>query len=443
MSWLFLAILLCLVALVGLLFFMGVPDLLLHPPLPETYASPTTVVTSQPIETVRSAPRISEWSTVDEYALAAPAALEKDVTRLAGYLRGATRNDRERIRAIYRWVCDRIAYDGPAHRDHRFPDTDAHFTLQQKKAICGGYAQLVYDLGKAAGLQIEQVVGDSRGGVLSRAGKTEKHAWNAVCLDSKWYLLDATWGAGTVDDDDFTYEKEFNETYFLILPEQLRYSHFPDEPRWQLCAKPLSRAQFLEQPVLTPAFFQFGLSWNKPLSLRLRDPQRLDLKMKEKLDIQAGLLPLQGEELEGATLVNYGDHSACIHIAPPKPGRYRLALLGARWEEDASVDIAEFEVVARRARPGFPEQEAAYVKRHVNLMQPLSGRLKPGAHHFRLEVPGARAVTCGGQPLTRRDGQTFEGDVAVHHGSLSVRAEFEEGTMETLLTYKGSAGGGE
>ena len=435
MSWLSLAILLCLAALVGLLTFMGLPGLLLHPPIPESYPPPTPVVSRRALPSASPQPRISEWATIDEYALAAPPDQEKDVATLARYLRGATRNDREKIRAIYRWVCDRIAYDGAAYRDHRFPDTSGNFTLKRKKAICGGYARLVYELGQAAGLQIELVHGDSRGGVLSRAGKTEKHAWNAVCLDSEWYLVDATWGAGTLDDD-FSYEKDFQETYFLIAPDQLRFSHFPEEPRWQLSRRPLSKAQFLNQAVLTPAFFQLGLSWKRQPPLRLRDPQRLDLNMKEKLDIQAGLLPLDGEELEGATLVNYGAHSAQIHIAPPKPGRYRLALLGARWDEDASVSIAEFEVIARRGRPdGFPEQDAAFVKRHANLFAPLSGRLRPGSHHFRLQVPEARTVTCGGNPLTQ-NGDIFEGNVTAHNGYLTVRAQFDGEEMETLLTYR-------
>lgn len=437
--WLPIAILLCALALVGLLVFLGVPDMLFHPPQPETY-SPTPVpkIRTGPMHLHKQPPaRISEFATVDLFALGAPAAMEKDVKSLASYLRGGARGDRQRVRALYRWVCDRIAYDGASYRDHVFPDTAPAYTLKRKQAICGGYAQLLYELGKASGLQIELVTGKARGSAFSRAGAAEGHAWNAVRLDSKWYLLDPTWGAGSVDDD-FVYEKDFNEAYFLIPPEQLRYSHFPTDSKWQLCPKTLTWSQFLNQPVLTPAFFKLGLSWKKLPALHLKDVRQMEIHMDHRVDIQAGLLPLEGkdrEEIEGATLVSYVGSTARILIAPPKPGRYRLALLGAEWEDESSQEIAEFEVVARRASKGFPEQNEVYVQRHVNLLQPVSAQLKAGTYHFRLEAPGARRVTCAGVELKLK-GDFFEGDVSVHSGSVTVRAEFEEGEMETLLEYE-------
>ncbi|MBS2037065.1 hypothetical protein JST97_18905 [bacterium] len=438
--WLPIAIVVCAVALVGLLVFMGVPDMLLHPPHPETY-SPTPIPTMAAPAPFHAPPKaqakVSEFATVDLFALEAPADMEKDVARLAGYLRGGARGDRQRIRALYRWVCDRIAYDTVSYRNHVFPNTDGNYTLQRKQAICGGYAQLLYELGRASGLKIELVVGKARGSALSRAGTTERHAWNAVRLDSRWYLLDPTWGAGTVDDD-FVYEKNFNEAYFLIPPEQLRYSHFPDHPFWQLRAKPLTAQEFLNQPVLTPAFFKLGLSWKKSPPLHLRNVQYLDIQMEHRVDLQAGLLPLEGadrEEIEGATLVTYSGSRARIWIAPPKSGRYRLALLGAEWEDESSQAIAEFELVANQAsKAGFPEQAEAYVRRHVSLLQPTSGLLKPGTQHFRLEAPGARSVTCAGVELSLK-GEFFEGDVQVGAGWMNVEADFE-GEPERLLTYK-------
>ena len=437
--WLGLAILLCLLLLVGLLVFMGLPDLLFHPPPIENYTpAPTISATPRPRPVARPVERISEFATVDLFALGAPADLEKDVRSLAGYLRGGTRGERERVRALYRWICDRIAYDAVSYRDHVFPNEDSAYTLKQRKAICGGYARLLYDLGKEAGLQIELVGGEARGSAFSRAGRIEGHAWNAVRLDSRWYLLDPTWGAGTVDDD-FVYEKNFNQAYFLIPPEQLRFSHLPDNPAWQLLAKPLTRAEFLNQPVLTPAFFQLGLSWKKLPALHLGDVRQLEIQMDHRVDIQAGLLPLEGadrEEIEGATLVSYVGSKVRILIAPPRPGRYRLALLGAEWDDSSSRALADFEVVARRAaRMGFPEQSGVYVQRHINLLQPVSARLRPGTYHFRLEAPAARQVTCAGVELRRKDDR-FEGEVTVHAGTVNLRAEFEDGEMETLLSYE-------
>ncbi len=134
--WLTLTIILCACCLLGLLVFLGVPDMLLRPPVVETYApAPTAAISVSPKQAPVAPPvvRISEFATIDRYALDCPPSLENKVPDLSRYLKGATRNDREMIRAIYRWVCDRIAYDGPAYRDHLFPDTDGNFTLKRKR----------------------------------------------------------------------------------------------------------------------------------------------------------------------------------------------------------------------------------------------------------------------------------------------------------------------
>jgi transglutaminase/protease-like cytokinesis protein 3 len=41
-------------------------------------------------------------------------------------------------------------------------------------------------------------------------------------------------------------------------------SHFPDDPAWQLLPQPMSRGDFLRQPMLRPNFFAQGLKLISP-----------------------------------------------------------------------------------------------------------------------------------------------------------------------------------
>ena len=76
------------------------------------------------------------------------------------------------------------------------------------------------------------------------------HAWNAVKIDGKWQLIDTTWGSGYVSDG--AYVKQFRETFFLPSPEQLAFSHFPQDAAWQLRSeRSLSKTEFESLPEIT------------------------------------------------------------------------------------------------------------------------------------------------------------------------------------------------
>ena len=49
--------------------------------------------------------------------------------------------------------------------------------------------------------------------------------------------------------------------YFLPKPQQLVYTHCPDEPQWQLLERPLTLAEFEALPVVRSAFFKYGLDF--------------------------------------------------------------------------------------------------------------------------------------------------------------------------------------
>ena len=75
------------------------------------------------------------------------------------------------------------------------------------------------------GDRIVYVGGDARGlgGDIGGGG----HAWNAVELNGRWYLLDATWNAGSVSGNSFN--KQYSSTYLFTPPDIFISDHIPDD----------------------------------------------------------------------------------------------------------------------------------------------------------------------------------------------------------------------
>lgn len=105
-------------------------------------------------------------------------------------------SDYEKFEEIYDWMCDNIIYD-----NDNLDDTDyllkhtAYAAIIDRKAVCQGYATLLYRLALEAGI-------DAR--YISGLGNGEPHGWNIVKIGSKYYNVDATWDA-VYKQADFDY----------------------------------------------------------------------------------------------------------------------------------------------------------------------------------------------------------------------------------------------
>jgi hypothetical protein len=178
---------------------------------------------------------------LDQYALRAPPEAEATPKDLAKYLSEPARNDRDRVRAAYIWITDRIAYDTDAFFAKRRSAEASDDVLRNRKCVCAGYAQLFDDLCKRMGGQTAVVTGYASG-IEDDNTAGENHAWNAVILDGKWFLVDATWGSGFLEGKRFS--KRYNDVYFLTPPERMIFTHLPTEVKWQLLDRPVSRKEF-------------------------------------------------------------------------------------------------------------------------------------------------------------------------------------------------------
>jgi hypothetical protein len=165
-----------------------------------------------------------------------------------------------RLRANYTWLAENVSYDCYGFHHKSVARTSSSEVFKQKKSICSGYANLFKELCDLEGIECEIISGIAKSSSLDMGKKLPKkanHAWNRVKLsDEKWYLIDATWGAGFVDKDVQKFTKKFNDYFYLTPPMQFIYSHYPSNKQMQLLDKPISKNSFKYFPYVSLGIFK-------------------------------------------------------------------------------------------------------------------------------------------------------------------------------------------
>lgn len=111
-------------------------------------------------------------------------ALQKRVQEVVAALNLTGKSDYEKVRAIYRYICDNVTYDHVhlGDRDYRLQYT-AYGALFNHTAVCSGVTELFAVMATAAGVE-------------AHIKGSEDHAWNFVRVGDRYYYLDATWDLG-------------------------------------------------------------------------------------------------------------------------------------------------------------------------------------------------------------------------------------------------------
>ncbi len=171
--------------------------------------------------------------------------IENDVVALARYLTDSVESDLEKVTNIYEWLIKNISYDHQAYRNgnKRINRSNADI-LERKEAICWGYSTLFKAMCDEVNIPCEVISGYGK----TAFGKVPKlkspnHAWNAVKIDTTWYLLDATWDSGTIGNVSL-FEQKYGQNYFLTSPKYFIVNHLPADPDWQLLDCPISPEEY-------------------------------------------------------------------------------------------------------------------------------------------------------------------------------------------------------
>jgi Transglutaminase-like superfamily len=187
--------------------------------------------------------------------------------------------DKEKLRSIFSWIAEHIAYRvrnsnrniQGSNRSSQLIFTDtvkwksgndyvAETVLQNKSAVCDGYARLFTSLCDYAGLRSAIIVGFANGDYSRQSKFRCNHTWNAVYIDSAWRLLDVTWASGYTNYRGDEFFKRYDETYFLAPPEDFIRDHFPDDLRWTLMEKPAWPHELTTGPYKNRSFSKYRIT---------------------------------------------------------------------------------------------------------------------------------------------------------------------------------------
>lgn len=169
-------------------------------------------------------------------------------------------------------------------------------------------------------------------GIGDELTANESFPWSAVLIDGSWHLINLFWSARTPNSD-------YDETYFLSSPEEFIYSHLPEDDKWQLLARPVSREEFIKMARLTSDFFRYGFQLEShrqcvlsaasgSISIKLRVPKNANYKFKYEMMMtttgNAMVATHNDIDLNRYVFMECRDSSVYFDIQFPISGKFQL-----------------------------------------------------------------------------------------------------------------------
>jgi len=151
--------------------------------------------------------------------------------------------EQDTVKAVFDWVTDNIRYDVALLKKVKLNGIEnikldsskklrVANAIKTRRGVCQHYSELFDAIMQRLGYESVIIAGYTRSPVTKKINPIG-HAWNAVKVNNKWILLDSTWGAGYVTNDN-KFKKMYKPEYYNIDPTKAIFSHIPYDPLWQL-----------------------------------------------------------------------------------------------------------------------------------------------------------------------------------------------------------------
>jgi hypothetical protein len=243
--------------------------------------------------------------------------------------------------------------------------------------------------------------------------------------------------------------RSFNDYFFFTPPEKMIYTHFPENPEWQLLKKKVPLEDFEKMAYLRPGFFQNGLELasHRASDIEAVDTVAVTFRSPPETVLLAQLMRNGNELGPDLTFVQKDGGMAVVLAAFPAPGTFVLRLFAkAKSDAGAAGWALDYQIRARksgRTSRTYPETYQDFMDRDVFLESPMQGRLKTGESYlFSVRIPGAeRAAVSAGKKWVDlvKTGSWFNGNVKALKGEIHVFAKFPgRKQYRGLLKYTGT-----
>lgn len=389
-----------------------------------------------------------DYSRIDNYVLTTPSGITKNINSLSTYLIKPAQNEKEKIRALFRWVAENINYDVQSYLLRQNKQRSIQQILIDRTTVCDGYSRLMVELAHAVDIEMVQIFGYSKGydyKIGDRFENNPNHAWNAVKINGKWHLLDATWGAGYIDENNL-FVRRFQDHYFLTPPESFILDHLPEDEQWQLIDRPISLREFEDYLFLKPAFFRYGLSAKSHYknTLNIYNQTKVEFYAPDDVSLIGQLFKNEKPLSDYLTFSQRKSGQFIINVHIPESGEYILRLYAK--DRNAALNYewtGDYKIVASAGKgksAGFPFTYSTFIDRNAYLYEPINRYLKSDHDQkFKIFIPGSKAVVVKINDewlFLKGQGYLYEGYVPMKTGKVQVLAKFKEGNQfSALLDY--------
>ncbi|XP_013408285.1 uncharacterized protein LOC106172195 isoform X2 [Lingula anatina] len=310
--------------------------------------------------------RTMAFKTIDRHAMEVSQKEHKsfrDMVWALIYSKGIT-DDLNKARAIFLWLCTKDL--SKMHFEHVAPDTPEEILMGLKEGKAT-YAVIYETLCSYAGLHCKVISGYAKGADykpgMKFTGDTAHHSWNAVLIDGHWRLVDCHWAArrmiGKKGAENVRYG--LDEYYFMIDQRQLIYTHFPDDPNWQLLERQYTLEEFENLPPVKSLFFKYGLDLlsHKNAVIYTDDEVAVQvgfslyrgpgLEFHCSLAFEDGREEIRDTKLSRFILQETGDRFASFKIRVPDQGSYKFVIyakeVGGEDAEKMYSAVCEYQIV--------------------------------------------------------------------------------------------------
>ena len=361
-------------------------------------------------------------------------------------------NDKEKSFVLFLWVCNNISYDVDSYFAGKNVDCTPEGVYKNGQSVCSGYSRLFKDIADFLNLEV-QCVSCYAKGVSYQVGqkmRSTNHEYNVIKLNNKWYPIDSTWGAGSVEGKK--YVKSFNEFYFLADPELLIKTHFPENSKWQLTEKKYSLDEFLKWPVIKSRFYEFGFKTffpNEGLIILKKTNTQKFIIYGDNMNTKGASCEVYYKEgniyksQTNTTKIDFYEDRFEIHTVFNKKGKYLVQLFGNNDKGDSYTDISQYAVEVEndsKQKLSFPLFYKG--KEDINVIEPQYNNLKFGQKvKFKVKSKYENLVVIDGewhQMIKKEDG-FFEVEVKIKTkkgSNVSIARKTGSSSCSFLVSYK-------
>ncbi|OHX64104.1 transglutaminase domain-containing protein [Flammeovirga pacifica] len=235
---------------------------------------------------------------------------EKNIDKLSNKINAKYQKPIVRARAIYCYISSTISYDVDAWKKgnvgyrftyktekekeqklRAFRNDKAIEAVKSGKAVCDGYSTLFEILCHKSEIECITVQGESKS-FLSDLNKTFSedvkgdHAWNIITINGEKFLVDTTWGAGSIDNQ-LKFVKNYSDVYFMMPPNRFILNHYPQQEQYKLTS--ISKKQFYDYPLFYLDYFFTNIKLIAPLNKEIKKSNSFQIILSP-LTIQKDLL---------------------------------------------------------------------------------------------------------------------------------------------------------